>query len=51
VASCQLLIVAPNSLALKSVARSMARAGSDISRAQSVCNERVISIQSTGKTL
>src|SRR5215211_4222138 len=50
VASCQLLIVAPKSLALKSVARSMARAGSDISRAQSVCSARVISAQSMGKT-
>src|SRR5215218_1008560 len=50
VASCQLLIVAPNSLALKSVARSMARAGSDISRAQRVCSARVISTQSMGKT-
>src|SRR5215204_5556944 len=49
-ASCQVFIVAPKSFALKSVARSMARAGSDSSRAQRVWRERVISTQLIGNT-
>ncbi len=50
VASRQVSNVAPNSFALKSVARSMARAGSDISRIQRVWRERVISTQLIGNT-